>query len=379
MRSLAALLVIVLSLPLAAPAFAEPEIWVGPVYFSWFRVNRHGSVMGQYYGPWVPLEGRRAWDGSVAHHKRHLAHIAKARFNMIFAVDTWEYRREQSNLFAAIREREATGRKVPRVAPYFAAGSFECRECPLDFATVEARRDFYRVVKQWFLRFFEHRDAGDLVWIDGKVLIGLWWVAGAETARPAFFTEMNRRLARDFGFQATWSANYTWQQAEPDEINYLFGSLSALESNPQGNVDLLVGFWPPEGQARDAFLARDGGVTYATAWDQVLGGITACAEGADLPRRISVVSYNELTEGSGIYPAVCSNHNTARDRHWSGRPSRERCVDAPCHPYRKQDRWAPDCSARRAPFLYLDISKRKIRQLEKKLRRGSADCRRGDD
>ncbi|MDX1500875.1 MAG: hypothetical protein R3325_00835 [Thermoanaerobaculia bacterium] len=357
------------------PGAQLPQTWIGPVYFSWFRVNRHGSVMGQYYGPWVPLEGRRAWDGSEAYHRRQIAEIAKARFNMIFAVDTFEYRQEQSNLFAAIAERRARGREAPRVAPYFAAGSFACRDCPKRFDTAAGKGELYRVVRKWFDRFLAELGGDDLVWVDGRVLVGLWWVPGAETAEPGLFEEMNRRLRRDFGVEAWWSVNFTWQGARHDEVNHLFASLSGLETNLLGNVDLLVGFWPPEGQDPTNFLPRDGGATYQSAWDAVIARATGCGPEGEPPRRISVVSYNELTEGSGIFPAVCSVHNTRADRHWSGRPNRDRCVDRPCHPFRKQDRWATDCSQRRAPYLYLDITRKSVRRLERAARRRAADCR----
>lgn len=349
----------------------EPHVWVGPIYFSWFGINKAGGPKGQFYSPWVPADGRLSWDGSVKFHARHLKHIMRAKFNMIWAVDIDGYAREQDNLNAAVLLRKEKGKPYPKVAPYFAAGSFPCRECPKRFDGKRDRDKFFDIMTRWFDAFFEVLPEEDLVWIDDKVLIGLWWIPGAESAPPDFFLIMNNRLRARYGFEAYWSINFTFERTHPDELNWTFATTDNFKANDNGNIDLLTGFWPPGNQNPDNFAPRYGGKSYTEAWDRAIrlvSGINCDGSASPPPQRITVVSYNELTEGSGLYPAVCASHNV-NDHHWSDQPNEKKCLDKPCHPHPKRDFYAVDCSDKRASFTYLDISRHAITQLEKEYRR----------
>ena len=371
--------VVALSLPAAAGSsplgYEEPETWIGPVYFSWFRVDGRGRPVGQFYSPWVPKEGRGKWDGSVKFHKRHLRHIAQAGFNMIFAVSIHGYEEQETHLFEAIKRRKRRGLPVPKVAPFFAAGSFECRECPKRFGGPHGKNEFFAAVSGWYERFFSVLGPDDLAFYDGRVLTGVWWVPGNDSAGEFFFEEINRRLSREFGLEAFWSVNFTWENADWDELNYTFATLQGFTANEIGNLDLLTGFWPPGSQPRENFLAREGGDTYREAWRRALLHEVPGACG-QRPRRITITSYNELTEGSGIYPAKCVSH-TPQDSHWSGTPDFERCGDQPCHPHRKRDTWARHCNRKGAAKLYLNISRDAIRELARLQPPPSCDPRAG--
>jgi len=114
-------------------------------------------------------------------------------------------------------------------------------------------------------------------------------------------------------------------------------------------ADLLVGFWPPnlDNYKRDYFVARAGGLAYASGWDALIAG-------SPRPDIVLVESYNEITEGSHLMPSWPVGH-TPGDGHWAGPPDDARCALQPCHPVEYTDTWGSS-----NPWHYLDLTRRKI-------------------
>lgn len=313
--------------------------WVGPVVFNWFGPK---TTPGQWQSPWLPLEGRDAWDGSVAFWRKQERDMIDAGFNfIIFQIPHgWEW--EMRNHLLANRALLAEGQWAPMIAPNFEAASWPCYECLKDFQTPWGKDAAYQIFKEWFDLYFSILDEDRLVRVLGKVLLILWYVPGCESAPGDFLTYINDRLQADFGFTPYWSTHACWAPIGPDEVHYLFNGYDRFQYGSRRNVDLLVGAWPPNaGYGVSSFLARDGGRTFEAAWSDVLAS-------EDLVDRVYVESWNEYSEGSGMFEA-------RPESHWPGdghltTDDLDLCWDAPCHPLEYTDTWGPD------PRLYIRIN-----------------------
>ena len=354
------------------------KIWIGGVFFHWYGMNDNGLPNGQWYSPWPPLEGRDKWDGSVGFYARQTMLYRYAGFNMIPFQDVHDRTQDQRNHLEAIKllgdvnERRklmstmndeyqmivfpgVTAEELvpPKVSPFIDQGSFPEAHRVKDFTKQADKEEFYTHLSDMVRDMIELVGYEGLTYYKNKLLVNVWYVPGAESAKRDFYPWVSDALYHEFGIEAYFSVHHAWKTAGADEFNYLFsGKTDLVEWNAQGNVDLLVGYWPPDNAPHSYWVPRDGGKTLKRGLDIVLGRIQdPCA---DRVKIIWVESYNEYTEGSGVYPGRCGQMPADA---YSGEPDRETCVDTPCIAKTDPswyDVWG-DCSNPRAPFLYLDM------------------------
>jgi hypothetical protein len=346
--------------PLGGQTSGTNDKLIGPVVFHWFNATE-----GQFQTVWLPLEGRRAWDGSVRFWRRQEKDIMAAGFNMILFEVPFSWEQEQRNHLTAIRERRNESLPVPRIAPFFAAESFESYSERKDISTAEGKDAFYRKIRDWFLLYRDvfrlepggRIDPSQLAFVNGKVLISLWWVPLKDDYVPSgFFDSLNDRLYADFGFRGYWSVHDYFRRGGADEYNALFNGAAPVKIGTNRSASLLVGFWPPgPDYPPGTFLARDSGRSYSEAWDRLI----AMRGSID---RIYVESWNEYSEGSGMYAAQPMSHSPT-DGHWAG-VSDARCWSEPCHPVPETDSWGAA-----GPWTYIDLTREKV---DRFLRGGSA-------
>ena len=190
--------------------------------------------------------------------------------------------------------------------------------------------------------------------VDGRVLIVLWWVPLRSYDLPAsFFQTLSDRLERDVGYRAYWSVHEYFRAGGPDDVNFLFNGSAPMQRGLNAThpaVDLLVAFWPPDASYPPGlFVPRSSGSSYASAWDAVIALRPA-------PSIVFIESFNEISEGSHLMPSSPISH-APRDGHWTGPPDDPRCATEPCHPLEFTDSWGGG-----NPWLYLDLTRRKIRE-----------------
>jgi hypothetical protein len=357
-KTLAAAVLIGISIARAAFAQVDPDPLIAPVVFHWSQVRT----------AWPTLEGGAVADGSQAFWRRQVTLLESAGFTgQLFQVSYGD-EQSQRNHLAAMRQRrldQPAGPLPPRIVPFFAAETFPDYFGPKDVLSPAGFERFYAAIRAFFLMYGEYfppkpgqkglLDPELLAKADGRVFVALWWVPLTDYNLPAtFFESLSDRLERDFGFRAYWSVHEWWFRGGPDDVNFLFNGPKRVEwgrSAKHPSVDLLVAFWPPnlDGYTRDLFAARDGGVPYGAAWDEVIASRTR-------PSIVLVESYNEVTEGSHLMPSWPVSH-TPGDGHWSGAPDEAHCSAQPCHPVEFTDAWGPA-----NPWHYMDLSRRKIRE-----------------
>ncbi len=351
---------VVLALWCAVPVTAQvvPAPLIAPVVFHWAQVQT----------PYPTLDGGAVGDASVRFWRRQTKELESAGFNGQLFQISFHDEASQRNHLEALRqiraERVAAGQSLPpRVLPFFAAESFVEYSTPKDVLSAAGFEQFYQTVRRFFLVYSEYfpppasgtvrLDTSMLATVGGKVFVGLWWVPLENYRLPGdFFIKVNDRLERDFGVRAFWSAHDHWAAGDPDEINYLFNGMAPLQEGRHPvyrSVDLLVGFWPPNltNYKREYFVARAGGVPYASGWDTLLAA-------SRRPDIVLVESYNEISEGSHLMASRPVGH-TPGDGHWTGDPGDPRCAEQPCHPAEYTDTWGSS-----NPWHYLDLTRRKI-------------------
>jgi hypothetical protein len=343
--------------PSHASAQVDPDPLIAPVVFHWAQAQT----------AWPTLEGGSVDGSSVRFWRRQIALMETAGFTgQLFQVADGAVDSARNHL-VALRERrleQPGGPLPPRIVPFFAAETFPDYGTPKDVLTAQGFETFYQAIRGFFVMYasiFPARagqkgplDPELFARVDGRVVIALWWVPLASyDLPPSFFQSLSDRLERDFGFRAYWSVHAFFAKGGPDDVNYLFNGPEPIHrgvNTTHPAVDLLVGFWPPNATyPLDMFVPRNGGSTYSAAWDVVIASRPA-------PSIVFVESYNEITEGSHLMPSWPVSHAKG-DGHWTGPPDAPPCQMNPCHPLEFTDTWGGD-----NPWLYLDITRRKIRE-----------------
>lgn len=343
----------------ATPAVAqvEPDPIIAPVVFHWPQVQT----------AWPTLEGGSVAAGSVRFWRRQitlfeLAGFTAQLFQVVHGAVT-----SQRNHLTALRDRrneQPGGPPPPRVVPFFSAETFPEYFAPKDVLSAGGFEEFYQAIRAWFTMYGEYfparpgqrgpLDTDMLAKVDRRILITLWWVPLRSYNLPAtFFRSLSDRLERDFGFRAYWSVHEWFAKGGPDDVNYLFNGPAPIQRGLNSTypaVDLLVAFWPPDASYPPGlFVPRSGGTFYAAAWDAVIASSPA-------PSIVFIESYNEITEGSHLMPSFPISHAPG-DGHWTGPGDDPICGYKPCHPLEFTDTWGGD-----NPWLYLDLTRRKIRE-----------------
>ena len=92
--------------------------YVSATVFTWFTANG-----GQISGPWRPVEGRSAWDGTPAFFESQIKQMMAANIDVInveqasTGATSGGHNWQNVNLFQALYNLRAQGYNVPKVAP----------------------------------------------------------------------------------------------------------------------------------------------------------------------------------------------------------------------------------------------------------------------
>ncbi len=302
-----------------APSFAANDKVVSATVFHWF-----GSTDGQQLGPWRPLEGRPAWDGSVDFFKRQIKDIMDANIRVMYVHLMADPAHEQKrvNLFQAAAELRTQGYNVPKVAPFFDVPLTFIPQfgytSPVDLNTAAGKDTFVNQYKRFFTQYWSVNTdpyADDYVAkIDNKPVLDVWHLLPENVANRTSLTraDVESRLKSAFGAAHPMFNNGTYQVAtalNPNiQMPYADERIPQFETNEYlrtyrpdvltpRTAQIKAGYWDQNLPDRQpgSILKRNGGAGYAGAWDT--------ANATSNLRRINVESWNEYDEGSGIYEA----------------------------------------------------------------------------
>lgn len=320
----------------AGRQYKSSDRTVGIYVFHWYT-----PTAGQTRSVWKPLEGRAEWDGSVEFWKRQVKDIMDANIDIIHVHLIDEHEPQRVNLFKALSELRAEGYRTPNVVPFLdPAITFYGRDGHLpnvDMAVPAGRNRFAEQYVRFYQQYFsvntDQHAASYLGIMDDRPMLNVWSVGAPKMKnkealqREHVESYLKERLGDLFAkgiFVSSiipddtglkWSDE--WHRSFVGYCgDYLLKDRDVISLKP-GHYDTL-----------DRFLARNAGKGYTEAWDRVLGdkGI----------RRVLIESWNEYTEGTGLYEVA----NLEPD--WTDPAYKP-------HP----DTWGPD------PRTYIDITAQK--------------------
>ncbi len=287
--------------------FSVSDHIVSTSFFCWY-----GEGEWQVSSPWIPLEGRESWDGSVAFWKRMIKEAMAANIDVFYVELIPVMEESRIRFFLALNELRREGWNVPKVCPFldteitYSLLGYKAN-CGTEEGIDELIGHYIRFYRQYYAANTDQY-ADDFIYTqDGHPVLDIWHIqnkilnyylltredvtsrlqAVFGEAHPIFNNSIkmiNNAYSPCFNFCDERIYQFEMQQYKIDK--YWNGIKSSL---------LKPGYWDQNVRYPGYFLPRDGGVHFAQGWDQVLADTTI--------DRVYIESFNEYDEGSGIYAA----------------------------------------------------------------------------
>jgi hypothetical protein len=288
----------------------EPQIserYVATLVFVWFRGMDYAGEVGQWIGPYPPLEGRNNWNGSVEMWEKQIKDIIDAGID-IAIVDVHErFLGEVENFIRAEKNLIDKGYKPPKI-------SFNIdiinEGKTIDYSTTAGKQSLYNIIKSLYSNYFALMGSygeGYLAKINGKAMLSLGFIIPKKESGFSDDTirYIRNNFKRDFGYELYLGARTGRYELGFDQ----FWSASATENVvdwPEG-VTIRPGQWAQWDVSGNYFEPRNGGITYQNA---IKGALSL----KNRKRFLYIWTWNEYSEGTGIYKGKTINH-TLTDNH----------------------------------------------------------------
>jgi hypothetical protein len=287
--------------------FERTKPFVATTVFHWFRPNE-----GNISGPWQPIGGRIAWDGSVTFWKDQLRSMMAANIDAVYLhlIDSFEDSR--LTFFEAYAELRNRGWDVPKIAPFIDPNILFGKN-PIDVATPKGKdafaSHFVRFYDQYFSKNTDEHAASYLLTIDGNLVLSTWWVYWClqnleKFSREDLTSRLKKALEKKIPQLSSGIHMITTALIDPDlsfaeERAVMFSGYAYAIHSVHKGIDVWhvqPGYWDQNIRSPGYFLPRDGGKNYKRAWEAVVSALPYV-------QRVYIESWNEYDEGSGIYPA----------------------------------------------------------------------------
>ncbi|HVS64347.1 MAG TPA: hypothetical protein VMT85_12690 [Thermoanaerobaculia bacterium] len=319
-------------------AFSLTDRYVAATFFHWYVSNG-----GQLQGAWPPLEGRAGWTGDVPFWRRQIKDVMDAGIDVLYVhLFPEQFETTRIDIFRALSELRSEGYDTPKVAPFLDPvitwGPEFSPEGGLDLATSSGKDEFVDQYVRWYEQYFAaSRDPAAesfVLRIDSRAGLDVWAMDTPWNLNVAALSraDVENRLRAAFAGRtdlfddgvyliATENRAPAWA----DEQMYQFSNteyFSAFQVSGVRTATLKPGYWDQNIRDPGIFLARDGGVPYRNAWDDLLA--TAQGGGAAAPiYHAYIESWNEYDESTGIYaadpgpPVIGPGNDGGNDDTWS--------------------------------------------------------------
>ena len=318
-------------------SFSMDDNVVTSVVFSWYT-----STGGQISGPWIPLGGRASWDGGVEFWQDQIKQIMAANIDVIYVHTIPHMTTQRGNMLTGLEELRRQGYQTPQIAPFLdSAIIWNSFRPPADLSTAEGKNAYVNEFKAFYHQYYStssdpYADSA-LFTIDARPVLNTYVLPARLINSDSFSrSDLESRLAAEYGgtrptfnngVYMTGNHEFDWQ----DESFVQYGSNSYHSKrtfNDRKVITVKPGYWDQNIRDPGAFLPRNGGDPYRDAWDYVRdvkdGGWSVDGETYAQPvHRVSIESWNEYDEGSGIYagdagePYVAPSNTSGNTDTWS--------------------------------------------------------------
>ena len=280
---------------------------VSTSFFCWY-----GEGDWQVNGPWIPLEGRESWDGSVEFWQRMIKEAMAANIDVFYVELIPKMEESRINFFLALNKLRSQGWNVPKISPFL---DTEITYSELGYkancATQEGKDELIGHYIRFFRQYYAANTddyADDYIYTqDGRPVLDIWHIqnkilnyylltrddvtnrlqAVFGNEHPIFNNDIvmiNNAYSPCFNFCDERIYQFEMQQYKIDKLwNGIKSSL------------LKPGYWDQNVRYPGYFLPRDAGIHLINAWEQVLDDTSI--------NRVYIESFNEYDEGSGIFAA----------------------------------------------------------------------------
>jgi len=294
---------------------------VSTSFFCWY-----GKGEWQVNGPWIPINGRDSWDGSVDYWKHMIKEAMTANIDVFYVELIPTMEESRVSFFYALNLLRREGWNVPKVCPFldteitYAVLGYN-GDCSTEEGKDELISHYIRFYKQYYAANSDQY-ADDYIYTqDGHPVLDIWHIQNKiDNYSDLKRSDVTNRLKAEFGSEHPVFNNdikminnaHSPCFSFCDERIYQFEMQKyKIDKDWNGiNSSLLKpGYWDQNVRDPGYILTRDGGTHYAESWDQVNSDATI--------DRVYIESFNEYDEGSGIFAArtdtiyrISSNTNT---------------------------------------------------------------------
>jgi len=302
-----------------AKSFKKNQHYVSTSFFHWFSTNG-----GQTKGPWLPYEGRKNWTGETEWWKSQIIQVMRAGIDVLYVHLISQMEEQRVNFFRALFELRKEGYDVPKIAPFLDPIVTWGKTNKFNLAE---RANKERIVSQ-YIRFFEQYFSVNtdkyadnyIARVDDKIVLNIWhiWLNFSNVSN-FYKADIEKSFAKAFGKKHPVFTNGIYFIGTLLGNSFPFADENLVQFHSQKyfhitdyngikTAELKPGYWDQNHRIPGAILKRDGGLHYINAWKKVLNSNA---------ERVYIESWNEYTEGSGIYAAnptniyrTCGNTNT---------------------------------------------------------------------
>ncbi len=280
---------------------------VSTSFFGWY-----GEGEWQLNGPWIPVNGRNSWDGSIDYWKRMIKQVMAANIDVMYIELIPVMEQSRGNLFIALNQLRADGWNVPKVCPFldpeitYSLLGFNA-DCSTETGKDELVSHYIDFYKEYYAANTDQY-ADDFIYTqDGHPVLNIWHIhLHIDNYDQLTRNDVTSRLSAEFGAEHPIFNNdikminnaYSPCFNFCDERIYQFEMQEyKIDKDWNGiNSSLLKpGYWDQNVRNPGYQLPRDGGSHYIDAWNTVNNDTTI--------DRVYIESFNEYDEGSGIFAA----------------------------------------------------------------------------
>ncbi len=287
--------------------FSVSDHIVSTSFFCWY-----GEGDWQVNGPWIPVNGRDSWDGSVAFWERMIKEAMTANMDVFYVELIPTMEESRIRFFLALNSLRREGWNVPKVCPFldteitYTLLGYNAN-CGTEEGIDELIGHYIRFYHQYYAANTDEY-ADDFIYTqDGHPVLDIWHIQNKiQNYNLLTRDDVTSRLQAAFGDEHPIFNNdikminnaYSPCFSFCDERIYQFEMQQyKIDKDWNGiNSSLLKpGYWDQNVRYPGYFLPRDGGSHFAAGWDQVNADTSI--------DRVYIESFNEYDEGSGIFAA----------------------------------------------------------------------------
>jgi hypothetical protein len=288
--------------------FSVSDPIVSTLMFCWYGLRE-----GQVKGPWVPLDGRDSWNGSVEFWKQMIKQAMAANIDVFYVELIPSYMEQyRFNFLHALYQLRTEGWEVPKVSPFFDTEiTYTLLGRKGNLATEEGKDELAGFYINFYKQYYAANPdthADDFIYtLDNRPVLNIWHVHNKlDNYDQLTRSDLTNRLKAAFGEKHSIFNNDIRMVNNAISPPFSFADERVhqfevheykieKEHNGIKSSQVKPGYWDQNVRTPGYIMKRDGGSHYKKAWDDVNADNTI--------DRVYIESFNEYDEGSGIYAA----------------------------------------------------------------------------